>query len=55
MEVKITKGGKTDVTRANNPFTGWFDQQGYFVPKPFHAFLQNSIPVLQKNPEVVKN
>ena len=38
-----------EVAKVKNSFTGWFDQQGFFVPKPFHAFLENSIPELAKH------
>ncbi|KAI5795591.1 signal peptidase complex subunit 2 [Geopyxis carbonaria] len=51
-ELKITTtevGKKPEVTEVKNLFAGWFDQQGYFVVKPFQAFLQNSIPVIAKN------
>jgi len=41
-----TADGKTTTTEAKNAFVGWYDQQGYFVTKPFTAFLQNSIPAL---------
>ena len=41
-----TADGKTTMIEAKNAFVAWYDQQGYFVPKPFMAFLQNSIPAL---------
>ena len=41
-----TADGKTTTTEVKNAFAAWYDQQGYFVPKPFTAFLQNSIPAL---------
>jgi len=55
-ELKITKieNGKTTTTKAKNAFSGWYDQQGYFVEKPFMAFLQNSIPGLSSVDEVTK-
>ncbi|KAH8150409.1 uncharacterized protein LAJ45_05620 [Morchella importuna] len=35
-------------------FTNWFDEKGYFVAKPFKAFLQDSIPSLAaKSPEAI--
>ena len=33
-----------DVT---SPFTAWFDENGYLVPAPLKAFLDNSIPELK--------
>ncbi|KAI5846030.1 signal peptidase complex subunit 2 [Tricharina praecox] len=55
-ELKVTKTekGKTTTTTAKNPFSGWYDQQGYFVEKPFMAFLQNTIPGLSSVDEVTK-
>jgi len=29
---------------VREPFTHWFDEQGYFVPKPLQSFLESSIP-----------
>ena len=50
LVLKPTKGNNpADVSTVKNPFTRWLDQQGFFVAKPFHAFLENSIPVLTKN------
>jgi len=46
LKVTTTTAGKTEISKAKNSFTGWFDQRGYFVPKPFQAFLRNSIPAL---------
>lgn len=40
--------------KEKSSFTNWFDQQGYFVEKPFKAFLEDSIPVLAaKTPEAI--
>ncbi|KAL7276310.1 hypothetical protein RUND412_000724 [Rhizina undulata] len=48
--LKITwslPGDKSQRTaEAKNTFTNWFDTDGFFVAKPFHAFLQTSIPPL---------
>lgn len=40
--------------KVQNPYSSWFDQLGYFVPKPFHAFVTNSVPLLAKNEPEVK-
>ncbi|KAF8473894.1 signal peptidase complex subunit 2 [Kalaharituber pfeilii] len=32
------------VVEAKESFTGWFDEEGYFVPKPFQTWLDNTIP-----------
>ena len=37
------EGGK-HVVKVKEPFTSWFDEQGYFVQKPLHKFLERSIP-----------
>ncbi|KAA8901439.1 signal peptidase complex subunit 2 [Sphaerosporella brunnea] len=49
-ELKVTQtvNGKTNTTTSKNSFSGWFDQLGYFVEKPFMAFLQNSIPAISE-------
>jgi signal peptidase complex subunit 2 len=49
-ELKITQtiDGKSTTTTAKNSFSGWYDQLGHFVEKPFMAFLQNSIPALSE-------
>jgi hypothetical protein len=49
-ELKITQtvNGKSTTTTAKNSFSGWFNQLGYFVEKPFMAFLKNSVPALSE-------
>lgn len=51
----VTKrsGQPPKALNAANPYSSWFDQLGYFVPKPFHAFVSNSVPDLAKEAEVV--
>jgi len=46
LKVTTTAARETKTSKVKKSFTAWFDQQGYFVPKPFQAFLQNSIPAL---------
>jgi hypothetical protein len=56
-ELKITQtvNGKATTTTAKNSFSGWFNQLGYFVEKPFMAFIQNSIPALSEPIKKAKN
>jgi len=54
LKITATENGKTTVTKSKNPFSTWYNQQGYFVEKPFMAFLQNSIPGLLSVDEVTK-
>ncbi|KAF8421423.1 signal peptidase complex subunit 2 [Tirmania nivea] len=45
MSGKNVSKGK-HVVQAKEPFTHWFDEQGYFVSKPLQSFLESSIPDL---------
>lgn len=38
----VSKG--KHVIHVKAPFTNWFDEQGFFVPKPLQNFLESSIP-----------
>jgi len=40
---KSVRGGKLFL-ETKEPFTNWFDEQGYLVPKPLQKFLERSIP-----------
>jgi hypothetical protein len=52
LKITTTVNSKTETFEAKNSFTGWFDQEGHFVPKPFQAFIRNSVPLLsEKTPE----
>ncbi|TGZ84042.1 hypothetical protein EX30DRAFT_338608 [Ascodesmis nigricans] len=55
LRIVTTRGKEAPKTaEVQNPYSGWFDQLGFFVPKPFHAFITNSVPLLAKNePEAV--
>ena len=43
MSGKNVAKGK-HVVQVKEPFTHWFDEQGYFVSKPLQSFLESSIP-----------
>jgi len=43
MSGKNVSKGK-HVVQVQEPFTHWFDEQGYFVSKPLQSLLENSIP-----------
>lgn len=48
--------GEKHVVKVKEPFTSWFDEQGYFVQKPLHKFLERSIPkIASQKPAVVVN
>jgi len=48
--------GEKNVVKVKEPFTSWFDEQGYFVQKPLHKFLERSIPrIASPKPTVVVN
>lgn len=55
LKVVTSQPGSAPLTAKEKiSFTNWFDQKGYFVEKPFKAFLQNTIPTLAaKSPEAI--
>jgi signal peptidase complex subunit 2 len=59
LKVALAKDKTNEVTNAfelSRSFTEWFDESGYFVPKPFQEFLASSISVVGKaDPKRVKS
>lgn len=38
------KAGRDHTVSRKGQFTSWFDENGFFVPKPFQTFLDGCIP-----------
>jgi len=56
-ELKIITivAGESMTTEVKNPYSSWYNQQGYFHSKPFVAFLHNSMLALsRKNPAAAR-
>jgi hypothetical protein len=56
-ELKIITivAGESITTEVKNPYSSWYNQQGYFHSKPFVAFLHNSMLALsRKNPAAAR-
>ncbi|KAF8534562.1 signal peptidase complex subunit 2 [Trichophaea hybrida] len=48
LKINTTIAGKFVTSEVKSLFSSWYNQQGFFHPKPFIAFLQNSISAISR-------